>query len=64
MVSFILDLQLRTHLTVEYMIELNMLRFLKRAKQLRLNTTHKIYYNQAPQYLKANFKKLGTGHNI
>ncbi len=49
MVRFILDLQPRTHLTVEYMTELHMLRVPERVKQLRLNTTHKIYYNQAPQ---------------
>ncbi len=57
MVRFILNLQPRTHQTVEHMTELNMLRVPERAKQLRLNTTHKIHYNQAPQYLQANFKK-------
>ncbi len=34
-----------------------MLRVPKRAKQLRLNTTHKVYYSQTLQYLQANFKK-------
>ncbi len=64
MVRFILHLQPRTHLMVDHMTELNLLRVSERAKQLRLNTTQKIYYNQAPQYLPTNFKKLGTGHNI
>ncbi len=40
-----------------------MLRVPGRTKQVKLNTTHKIYYNQAPQYLQVNFKKLRTGHN-
>ncbi len=57
MVRFILDLHPRTHLTAGDMTELNMLRVKERAKQLRLNTAHKIYYNQVPQYLQANFKK-------
>ncbi len=56
-VRFILDLQPRTHLTVEHMRELNMLSVSEKAKQLRLSTIHKIYYNQAPQYQQANFKK-------
>ncbi len=34
-----------------------MLRVSERAKQLRLNTAHKIFYNQAPEYLQENFKK-------
>ncbi len=57
MVTFILDLQPRRHLTAEHRPELNMLRVPDRAQQLTLNTTHKIYYHQAPQYLKTNFKK-------
>ncbi len=39
------------------MTELNLLRIPGRVKQLRLNTAHKIYYNQAPTYLNANFKR-------
>ncbi len=54
---FILDLEPRTHLMVDHMTDLNMLRVPERAKQLRLNTTHKIYYKQAPLYLQENLKK-------
>ncbi len=57
MVRFILDVQPRKHPTVEHTAELSMLRVPERAKQLRLNTTHKIYYNEAPQYMQVNFKK-------
>ncbi len=57
MVRFILDLEPRTHLTVDHMKELNMLRLSERAKQLRLNTAHKIFYKQAPEYLQENFEK-------
>ncbi len=39
------------------MVELSMLRIPGRVKQLRLNTAHKAYYNQAPTYLNANFKR-------
>ncbi len=34
-----------------------MLKIPDRAKQLRLNTVHKIYYNKAPSYLNAKFKR-------
>ncbi len=34
-----------------------MLRVSGRAKQLRLNTAHKIFYKQAPEYLQENFEK-------
>jgi len=57
MVRFILDLEPRTHLTVDHMKELNMLRVSDRAKQLRLNTEHKIFYKQAPEYLQEHFEK-------
>ncbi len=57
MIRFILNLQPRTHLTVDHMIELNMLIVPEKAKRLRFNTAHKIYCNQAPQCLQANFKK-------
>ncbi len=57
MVRFILDLKPRTHLTVDHMKELNMFRVSDRAKQLRLNTAHKIFYKQAPEYLQENFDK-------
>ncbi len=59
MVRFILDLQPRTHITVEHMTELNILRVpaTEKVKQLRLNTAHKIYYNHAPQYLQKSLKK-------
>ncbi len=39
------------------MSELGILRIPGRVKQLRLNTAHKIYYNQVPTYLNANFKR-------
>ncbi len=61
-IRFILHLQPRTHLKIERITDLNMLRVQERVKQLRLKTTHKTYYNQAPQYLQANFKKIET-HN-
>ncbi len=57
MIRFMLDLGPRTHITEEHMAELNILRIPGRVKQLRLNTAHKIYYNKAPTYLMANFKK-------
>ncbi len=56
-VRFILDLAPRTHLTVDHMKELNLLRVSERAKQLRLNNAHKIFYHQAPGYLQENFVK-------
>ncbi len=34
-----------------------MLQVSDRAKQLRLNNAHKIFYNQAPGYLQENFVK-------
>ncbi len=49
MVSFILDLAPRTHLTVDHMKELNLIRDSDRAKQLRVNNAHKIFYNQVSQ---------------
>ncbi len=57
MVRFILDLEPRTHLTVDHMKELNMLRVSDRTKQLRLNTSSKIFYKQAPEYLQEHFEK-------
>ncbi len=57
MVRSILDLAPRTHLTVDHMKELNLLRVSDRAKQLRLNSAHKIFYHQAPGYLQENFVK-------
>ncbi len=57
MVRFILDLAPRTHLTVDHMKELNLLRVPDRAKQLKLNNAYKIFYNQAPEYLQENFVK-------
>ncbi len=57
MVRFILDLAPRTHITVDHMKELNLLQVLDRAKQLRLNNAHKIFYHQAPGYLQENFVK-------
>ncbi len=48
MVRFILDLGPRTHISIKYMSDLNILKIPGRVKQLRLNITHKIYYNQAP----------------
>ncbi len=32
-----------------------------RAKQIRLNNAHKIFYNQAPEYLQENFVKTRNG---
>ncbi len=57
MVRFILDLAPRTHLTVGHMKDLNLLRVSDEAKQLRLNSAYKIFYNQAPVYLQENFVK-------
>ncbi len=57
MVIFILDLAPRTHLTVDHMKELNLLRVSDKAKQLRLNNAYKIFYNQSPGYLQENFVK-------
>ncbi len=57
MVKFILDLAPRTHITVYHMKELKLLRVSDRAKQLRLNNAHKIFYHQAPGYLQENFVK-------
>ncbi len=57
MVRFILDLAPRRRLTVDHMKELNLLRVSDRAKQLRLNNAHNIFYHQAPGYLQKNFVK-------
>ncbi len=57
MARFILDLVPTTHLTVDHMKELNLLRVSDRTKQLRLNNAHKIFYSQAPEYLQENFVK-------
>ncbi len=56
-VRFILDLGPRTHITTKHMSDLNILKIPGRVKQLRLNITHKIYYNQAPTYLQTIFNK-------
>ncbi len=39
------------------MSDVNILKFPGRVKQLRLNITHKIYYNEALTYLQTNFNK-------
>ncbi len=39
------------------MKELNLLQVSDKAKQLRLNNAHKIFYNQAPGYLQGDFVK-------
>ncbi len=57
MVRFVLDLGPRTHISTKRMSDLNILKIPGRVKQLRLNITHKIYYNQAPTYLQTNFNK-------
>ncbi len=57
MVRFILDLAPRTHLTVDHMKELNLLRVSDGAKQLRLNNAYKFFYHQGPGYLQENFVK-------
>ncbi len=57
MTRFVLDLGPRRHITTEHISDLNTLKIPERAKQLRLNTTHKIYYNQAPAYLQTNSNK-------
>ncbi len=56
-VRFILDLGPRTHITTKHMSDLNILKITGRVKQLRLNITQKIYYNQAPTYLQTKFNK-------
>ncbi len=64
MVRFILDLGPRTHISTKHMSDLNILKIPGRVKQLRLNITHKIYYNQAPTYLQTNFnKRSDRGHS-
>ncbi len=57
MVRFILDLDPRTHITTKHMVDLSILKIPGRVKQLRLDTTHKLYYNQALTYLQTNFNK-------
>ncbi len=57
MVRFILDLGTRTHNATKHMSDLNIPKIPGRVKQLRLNITHKIYYNQAHTYLQTNFNK-------
>ncbi len=57
MVRFILDLGPRTHITTKHMSDLNILKIPRRVQQLRLNITHKIYYNEALTYLQTNFNK-------
>ncbi len=54
MIRFILDLGPRTHIITKHMVNLNILKLPGKVKQVRLNTTHKIYYNQAPTYLQTN----------
>ncbi len=63
MVRFILDLGPRTHITTKHISDLNILKIPGRVQQLRLNISHKIYYNQAPTYLQTNFKKIVTEDN-
>ncbi len=57
MVRFILDLGPRTHSTTKHMSDLNILKVPGRVKQLRLNITYKICYNQAPTYLQTKCNK-------
>ncbi len=57
MARYVLLLAPRTHLTVDHMKELNLLRVSDRAKQVKLNNAYKIFYNQAPRYLQENFVK-------
>ncbi len=57
MVRFILDLEPSTHITTKHMSDLNILKIPGRVQQLRLNITHKLYYNQTPTYLQTNFNK-------
>ncbi len=63
MVRFILDLAKRTHLTVDYMKELNLLRVSDTAQQLRLNNEHKIFYHHANGYLQENLLRPGTDYS-
>ncbi len=64
MVRFILDLGPKTHISTKHMSDLNILKIPGRVKQLRLNKTNKIYYNQAPTYLqKTLIKKSDRGHS-
>ncbi len=57
MIRFIFDLGPRTRITNKHMLDLNILKITGREQQLRLNITHKIYYNQAPAYVQTNFNK-------
>ncbi len=64
MVRFILNMGPRTHITNKHMFDLNIIKIPRRVQQLRLNITHKIYYNQAPTYLQTNFNKnRDRGHH-
>ncbi len=54
-IRFTLDPGLRTHITEEHVTELNMLRIPGIVKQR--NTAHKIFHNQVPAYLNANFRR-------
>ncbi len=56
-IRFILDLGPRTQITTKHMADSNILKIPRGVTQLRLNITHKIYYNQAPTYLQTNFNK-------
>ncbi len=56
-IRFILDLGPRTHITTKHMSDLNILKIPGSVQQLRLNITHKIFYNQVPTYLQTNFRK-------
>ncbi len=57
MIRFIIHLGPRTRITEEHVGELNILRTPGRVKQLRLNTAHKVCYNQAQTYRNANFNR-------
>ncbi len=57
MIRFTLDLRPRTHITTQHTKYLNTQKIPGRVKQLRLTTTHKIYYNQVPTYQQTNFNK-------
>ncbi len=52
-----------THITTKHMSNLNILKIPGRVKQLRLNITHKIYYNQSPLTYKQTLIKTVTEDN-
>ncbi len=56
-IRFMLNLGPRDHIGTEQLNTLGLLNVKDRTKQIRLHNAHKIYYEQAPKYLRTNFNK-------